>query len=677
MFLRKQSISVQMAVFAASLVAVVTGILAFTTHRQISAFAIENAYHILESQAAGIRGLMNLVYDTETDAANRNLARLELLFNGNLELSTGAGNALPVLRLNGEVLNDNIKRLAEFYASSKEGAGLLVRKGNDFFYLGFVADGQRLNELVGKPPLPVGNHDLTKILLEGKTLVAPAVRGNSYAMVAYKPLKDTAGNIVAALTVRVNIEQRGMKNLRDALASTKVGKTGYVYAISIEPDGRTGRLALHLSAKLEGKLGSELPAYVDAVMRKGIEIKDGRYTYEWPKGESSVEIKESLFAYSPKWNWVLSLSAPQEEFVADALIVRNTLIAVSLTSSLIMLCMIFWIIRKGLAPLKSVIDTLESVAKGNMAASLPEGGANTRNEVDLVSRSINTSVKGTAALIRAITDAVTQVSAGANAQQASSASVSHASEQQSESAAAMASAVEEMSVSIGQVADNAKHAANSVEAAHEASASGRVLVDNTVREVGILANSLHESAEQVLKLGEQSEKIASIVDVIKGIADQTNLLALNAAIEAARAGETGRGFAVVADEVRKLAERTGKSTQEIAGMIQMIAAETGTASVQMQALRERMNEGLEHVRQIGETLAVIDQRNQEATRVVQDIADATRGQSSASNDIAKQVEAISRMSEENSAVSRENHASADAMISQAEALRQLVSHFRT
>lgn len=333
MFLRKQSISVQMAVFAASLVAVVTGILAFTTHRQISAFAIENAYQILESQATGIRSLMDLVYDTETDAANRNLARLELLFNGNLELSTGAGNALPVLRLNGEVLNDNIKRLEEFYASSKEGAGLLVRKGNDFFYLGFVAGGQRLNELVGKPPLPVGNHDLTKILLEGKTLVAPAVRGNSYTMVAYKPLKDAAGNIVAALSVRVNIEQRGMKNLRDALASTKVGKTGYAYAISLEPDGRTGRLALHPSAKLEGKLGSELPAYVDAVMRKGIEIKDGRYTYEWPKGENGVEIKESLFAYSPKWNWVLSLSAPQEEFVADALVVRNTLMGVSLLQS--------------------------------------------------------------------------------------------------------------------------------------------------------------------------------------------------------------------------------------------------------------------------------------------------------------------------------------------------------
>jgi len=191
----------------------------------------------------------------------------------------------------------------------------------------------------------------------------------------------------------------------------------------------------------------------------------------------------------------------------------------------------------------------------------------------------------------------------------------------------------------------------------ELSRAGARVVRRSADEMEQIAESVNQSAESVRHLGEQSKEIAHIVSIIKDIAEQTELLALNAAIEAARAGEQGRGFAVVADEVRKLSEKTAGSTREIAGMIDAIAEGTHDAVSNMERGVVKVGAGVSLAREAGESITRIEEGSGRLLEAVNDISDALKEQSQASNDIAKHVERIAQMSEENSiAVKETTHA---------------------
>ncbi|HCE5827442.1 TPA: PAS domain-containing protein [Pseudomonas aeruginosa] len=145
---------------------------------------------------------------------------------------------------------------------------------------------------------------------------------------------------------------------------------------------------------------------------------------------------------------------------------------------------------------------------------------------------------------------------------------------------------------------------------------GAEVIQQTAREMRLIADNISNSARLVGQLGERSEQITAIVNTIRGIADQTNLLALNAAIEAARAGEQGRGFAVVADEVRQLAGRTSRSTSEIADLIGKILSETRDAVASMSATQEGAHRGVTLVDQAGMVIIQIRSGTSDAVQAV-------------------------------------------------------------
>ncbi|MDR2679120.1 MAG: methyl-accepting chemotaxis protein, partial [Zoogloeaceae bacterium] len=191
-----------------------------------------------------------------------------------------------------------------------------------------------------------------------------------------------------------------------------------------------------------------------------------------------------------------------------------------------------------------------------------------------------------------------------------------------------------------------------------------------------IAASVGDASRVITELGEASKQISDVVQVIKEVADQTNLLALNAAIEAARAGEQGRGFAVVADEVRKLAERTAQSTVDIGTMIGKIQASANDAVTEMEKVVGQVSVGKELAESAGVVMASVREDADRVSNAVTEISSALKEQSQASQEIAKHVESIAQMTDENNAAASETSSNAHHLQEIAQKAGKAVEVFR-
>ncbi|MBZ0104485.1 MAG: HAMP domain-containing methyl-accepting chemotaxis protein [Sulfuricella denitrificans] len=226
--------------------------------------------------------------------------------------------------------------------------------------------------------------------------------------------------------------------------------------------------------------------------------------------------------------------------------------------------------------------------------------------------------------------------------------VEQSSRIQSLAAAETAAAVQQIAVSIEQVTQNARESLSISHIGSNLCEEGKHVVNQAAIEMSSISEAVTESAQMIDALKQRSGEIGKITDVIKGIADRTNLLALNAAIEAARAGEQGRGFAVVADEVRLLAESTSKATAEINQMVSAIQDNTRKSMIVMENSRTRVSEGVTLAHQATTSLCEIDTGAKRTAQSIGEIASATYEQHGASQGIARNVEKISVMAEDNS-----------------------------
>jgi len=254
--------------------------------------------------------------------------------------------------------------------------------------------------------------------------------------------------------------------------------------------------------------------------------------------------------------------------------------------------------------------------------------------------------------------------------------VASGSEQGSEDSAAMAATVQELTSSINRISERAREALEISQKSGDLSLEGGKIIHNAATDMTQIATTVRGASRTIEELGQQSNRISTIVQVIKEVADQTNLLALNAAIEAARAGEQGRGFAVVADEVRKLAERTTKATEEITQMIGAIQSSAQAAVATMSTTVVQVDDGATLAHQAGEAINQIRSGAEQVIRAVNDISIALGEQSAASQDIATHVEKVAQTSVRNSTSAVASANEAQGMDELAKSMRETVNRFR-
>lgn len=282
-------------------------------------------------------------------------------------------------------------------------------------------------------------------------------------------------------------------------------------------------------------------------------------------------------------------------------------------------------------PLRKYIEVTGQLAKGD-ADLTTRLEVRTRDELGVLAANLNQVFSQIHDLAGSVQRSAFQVGASSGEISAISKQMLDGARHQAQKISGSTAAVTELSSSIQQVAENAASASRS------AKQSGAA-VQNAIGRLAEIRTTVEDAAGRIETLGESGKRIANIVDVIRQISEQTTMLALNAAIEAAHAGEHGRGFAVVADEVSSLAKRVGQSAKDIEDLIGTIRDQTGEAVRVMQDGSREVEEGTDLV---SSTLGDL----QSLIKVIDDTALAVQEQAIASDEIARNMDAVQQIAEQ-------------------------------
>jgi methyl-accepting chemotaxis protein PixJ len=300
----------------------------------------------------------------------------------------------------------------------------------------------------------------------------------------------------------------------------------------------------------------------------------------------------------------------------------------------------------------------------------------TEDEIGTIADSYNATIGSLRKIVIQVQTAAKQVATTTSTNEVSVQELSTEALRQSEEILAALDQIQAMSTSIRAVAANAEQAEAAVQQATQIVKDGDAAMNRTVDGILAIRETVAETSKKVKRLGESSQKISKVVNLIGTFAAQTNLLALNASIEAARAGEEGRGFAVVADEVRSLARQSAAATAEIEKLVAGIQAETNEVVAAMEAGTEQVVTGTKLVDETRQSLNKITTASAQISALVEAIAQAAVVQSKASDAVTKTMTDVAAIATKTSTGATDVSASFKELLALAQELQANVGRFK-
>lgn len=287
---------------------------------------------------------------------------------------------------------------------------------------------------------------------------------------------------------------------------------------------------------------------------------------------------------------------------------------------------------------------VEPVSKGDLTirATISEG------EIGTIADSYNATVENLRQIVTQVQQSVTQIAATTNSNGEIAQSLSGNAIQQSEAIASAMEQIKTMTESIKTVAAHANLVEKSFQEVTNTVAVGNLGMERTVEGIFAIRETVADTAKKVKRLGESSQKISKVVNLINSFADRTNLLALNASLEANRAGHDGQNFAIVAEEVQTLAKQSAEATTEIEKLVASIQLETKEVSTAMEQGTEQVVAGTKLVNETRQKLNQIAASSTVVGDRLKQIAQETVQQSQASQEISQTIAEVAQIASQTS-----------------------------
>ncbi len=319
-----------------------------------------------------------------------------------------------------------------------------------------------------------------------------------------------------------------------------------------------------------------------------------------------------------------------------------------------------------------LLDEMGSLAEGDLTVKTTVS----EDITGAIADSVNYAIDELRSLVTTINETSEQVSSSAQETQTTARHLADAAEQQAQQISSATSAINQIVNSMDIVSKDSAESADVAERSVKIASHGAEVVRETISGMDSIRDQIQETSKRIKRLGESSQEIGSIVELINDIAEQTNILALNAAIQAASAGEAGRGFAVVADEVQRLAERSTSATKRIETLVQTIQSDTNEAVNSMEQTTAEVVAGARLAEDAGSALGDIERVSHDLSALIQSISSAARAQSAAATDVSVSMNAIQEITSQTSQGASQTADSIGTLAQLASDLRRSVAHFK-